>query len=137
MKKIGLMALGLCAALATVSQPSYAAVEDGAKLAKKRCKACHTWEEGGKNKIGPNLYGVTTRPAGTTEGYKYGKGFKAAQEAIGDWDDAKLDEYLTDPSKYLSKVAGKKVRSKMTFKLKKKEDRDLMIEFLNSLKKAE
>ena len=45
-------------------------VDKGAKLF-KRCKACHTLEEDGKNKVGPNLFGIFGREAGTLEGFKF------------------------------------------------------------------
>ena len=89
-------ALGLIAA--TVTAPAQAAdVEAGAKVFKK-CKACHTLEEGGKNKIGPNLFGIMGKQAGIAEGYKYSKAFKTADFT---WDEAELAAYLTNPKKYL------------------------------------
>ena len=104
-------ALGLIAAI--VAAPTQAAdAEAGAKVFKK-CKACHTLDEGGKNKIGPNLFGILGKQAGTTEGFKYSKAFKNAEFT---WDEAELGKYLTNPKKYLK-------GNKMAFPgLKKEED---------------
>jgi cytochrome c len=77
-----------------------------------------TIERGGRT--GPNLYGVVGRTAGTEEGYNYDKAMKEAGEKGLVWDEAKIAEYLHDPSAYLQKfLDDKSVRSKMTYKLKK------------------
>lgn len=103
---------------------------DGARLMNK-CKACHTWNSGGKNKLGPNLFGVYGREAGSVVGYRYSKGFVDAQNAIGVWDDQKLDAYLTNPTRYLKAIGGG--RSKMNFKLKSPEERRAVIEYVKRL----
>ena len=45
---------------------------DGAKVFKK-CTTCHSITEGGGNKIGPALWGVFGRQAGSISDYKYSK----------------------------------------------------------------
>ena len=53
-----------------------ASVADGEKAFKK-CAACHTISKGGSNKIGPALWGVLGRQAGSISDYKYSKAMTA------------------------------------------------------------
>lgn len=89
-------AVGLTAAI-SMGAAQAGDVEAGEKVFKK-CKACHTIEAGGKNKIGPNLHGVLGRQAGMVEDFKYSKAFK---EASFTWDETELAKYLADPKAYL------------------------------------
>ena len=92
-----------------------------------KCKACHALREG-KHKIGPSLYQVIGRKAGTAEGFKRYRGLKGANWT---WTEEALDLFLTNPKKFLKKKADK--RSSMVLKLKERKDRDDVISYLKSL----
>lgn len=64
----------------------------------KACQACHSFEKGGPNKVGPDLWGVVERNKGSHEGFEYSAGMK---EKGGDWSYADLDQFLTSPKAYV------------------------------------
>lgn len=121
------LALGAVAAMALASGTAMAGKDEGAKVFTK-CKACHEAEPG-KHKVGPSLFGVYGRKAGTAAGFDKYKGLVGADWT---WDDATLDEYLEDPKKFTKERTGK--NATMVLKLKKKEERGDVIEYLKSLK---
>ncbi len=72
-------------------------VEKGAKLTKK-CASCHTFEEGGANKLGPNLYNVVERVVASIDGFGYSG---AMAEHGGVWGYEELSQFLTKPKEYV------------------------------------
>ncbi len=105
-----------------------AAMAEGDPLAGKRvfakCAICHTAEPG-KNKIGPSLFNLIGRPAGSAPGYSYSP---AMHDLNKIWDSAVLDEYLVSPK---AMVPG----TKMSFPgIVNKQERDDVIAFLSTLR---
>jgi cytochrome c len=96
----------------------------GEKYAKTVCSACHTFTEGGKAGVGPNLYGVLGGPHAHMAGFDYSAGMKAKQ---GPWTYDELNEWLHQPSSY---VPG----TRMTFAgIKNDQQRADVIDYLRSL----
>lgn len=71
--------------------------EAGAKTIKK-CVACHTFDQNGANKVGPNLWKVVNAQKGKKAGFAYSKAMLAVG---GDWDQQSLFDFLKKPSKYI------------------------------------
>ena len=69
------------------------------------CVACHTFTQGGKNGVGPNLYDVVAHPKAAHDGFAYSGGLKGKG---GEWTYDDLDAWLTKPAAF---AAG----TKMTF----------------------
>ncbi len=83
-------------ALAPMSGAMAQDADAGARVF-NQCRACHTINQGGRNGVGPNLYGVWGRAAGAVEGFRYSAPMRAkAGEGLA-WNEANLRAYLTDP----------------------------------------
>jgi cytochrome c len=99
----------------------------GEKVAAK-CKACHTFESGGPNRTGPNLFGIAGAPVTHKGDFSYSSAMTAEKAAIGTWTEANLFKYLEDPQ---SMVPG----TKMQFNgIKDPRDRADLVAWLKTLK---
>ena len=68
----------------------------GESLVKQQgCVACHSFNEGGRNGIGPNLYGVVGGPHGHIAGFDYSASLKSKQ---GPWTYDELYAWLRSPA---------------------------------------
>ena len=72
-------------------------VENGESIAKRQCSSCHTFNQGGKAGVGPNLYGVVGAPHGHMEGFNYSAAIKGKE---GPWNYEELNHWLAKPSAY-------------------------------------
>jgi cytochrome c len=101
-----------------------ASVEKG-KATAKQCQACHTFEKGGPNRVGPNLWNIVGSPRGEDRG---GFNFSAAMKAKGGtWTFGELYAFLANPRGYIP-------GTNMTFAgLSRGQQRADVIDFLNTL----
>lgn len=98
----------------------------GESIAKK-CVSCHSFDKGGPNKIGPNLWGVVGHKVASHEGFAYSEAIKNFKGSPN-WDVASLNSFITKPGEYIK-------GTKMTFAgLNKAEDRAALIRYLQTLK---
>ena len=94
---------------------------DGEKVFKK-CAACHSIAKGGKNKIGPALWGVLGRKAGSVSDYKYSKALAAHGKS---WSFEEMNGFLLKPKEWIK-------GTKMSFAgLKNAKERAAVILYMN------
>ena len=99
----------------------------GEKVAAK-CKACHTFESGGPNRTGPNLFGIDGAPVTHKADFSYSSAMVAEKGKIGTWTEANLFKYLEDPQGF---VPG----TKMQFNgIKSPAERADLVAWLKTLK---
>ena len=94
---------------------------EGEKVFKK-CAACHSIAEGGKNKIGPALWGVLGRQAGSLPDYKYSKAMAAHGKK---WSFEEMNGFLIKPKDWIK-------GTKMSYAgLKSEKERAAVILYMN------
>jgi len=124
MKRVTNGPLLLAVATLALSLASQRALADaGQDVFADNCAVCHS-PDAGTNKLGPSLFGIVGRKAGSVADYTYAPAMKNAGLT---WDATTLDKYVTDPQ---SVVPG----TKMLFPgIKSADDRKALIQYLATL----
>jgi len=90
----------------------------------KKCQACHTFNKGGRNLVGPNLWGVVGRQRASEPGFNYSGAMKAKG---GNWTIEDLNQFITNPRGFIP-------GTNMTFAgIPRGSERADVITYLNSL----
>jgi cytochrome c len=66
--------------------------------AAKKCLACHTFNKGGPNRVGPNLWGVLNRQKASEAGFNYSAAMKGKG---GEWTYEDLNKFLSNPKGFV------------------------------------
>jgi cytochrome c len=84
--------------LSYLPMPYSEADYDSGRRLFRRCGSCHTVADGGGNRVGPNLYGMFGREAGSVENFNYST---ALENADFVWTPEQLDGWLANPRDFL------------------------------------
>ncbi|MCG8593805.1 MAG: cytochrome c family protein [Kiloniellales bacterium] len=117
----------VCAAM-TAPWAGVAAATEGAgdpsvgERAFRQCVACHSVQPG-ENRVGPYLFGVVGREAGSVEQFRYSR---AMQQADIVWDEENLATYIADPRGFLPGTS-------MALRIRNPDDLPHIIAYLKTL----
>jgi len=97
-----------------------------------KCKSCHTFDQGGKHKVGPNLFGIVGSKAGSTDFAKYGASLKDGDWV---WDEENLKAWVCDSKAAIKELSGDAgAKTKMGSQRMCGDDAVAVVNFLKTLK---
>jgi cytochrome c len=118
-------------AAAALLAPAVPAVAQDAAAGQRvfaQCRACHTPDQGGRNGVGPNLWGIVGKQAGQREGFRYSANMQELAQGGLTWTTENLDKYLNNPKDLVP-------RGSMAFAgVRNAEQRANLIAYLETLK---
>ncbi|MCU0985439.1 MAG: cytochrome c family protein [Acetobacteraceae bacterium] len=120
----------MLAAAALLSHAMPAAAQDAAAGQRvfAQCRACHTVDNGGRNGVGPNLWGIYGKQAGQREGFRYSANMQELAQGGLTWTSENLNTYLRNPKDLVP-------RGSMAFAgVRNDEQRANLIAYLQTLK---
>jgi cytochrome c len=82
-----------------------ATADAGRTVAQRQCASCHSFDKGGRNAVGPNLWGVVAGPKAHAEGFRYSTALQASAKQPGDdgkWTYENLNAFLVNPKAYMN-----------------------------------
>ncbi len=120
------------AVAAVAFAPGVASAQAGDAAAGQRvfnqCRACHTPDQGGRNGVGPNLWGVVGRPAASIQGFRYSANMRELAAGGLTWNEERLRAYIANPKAVVP-------QGSMSYAgLRNEEQLNNLIAYLNTLK---
>lgn len=71
--------------------------DNGRQIAQRQCASCHTFNEGGRNGVGPNLWGVVGARHAAKDGFNYSPANRALAEKP--WGYEELNAFIAAPQR--------------------------------------
>jgi len=82
-----------------------ASADAGKTVAQRQCASCHSFDKGGRNAVGPNLWNVMAAQKGRNETFKYSQALQASAKQAGDdgkWTYENVNAFLANPKAYMN-----------------------------------
>jgi len=122
----------MMAVTAAATVPGLASAQSADAAAGQRvfnqCRACHTPDQGGRNGVGPNLWGIVGRNAASIEGFRYSANLRELAGGGLVWNEDRLRAYIANPKAVVP-------TGTMSYPgLRNEEQLNNLIAYLNTLK---
>ncbi len=89
--------IGLALSLPTSLHAQEAGDAEAGRRVFNQCRACHTIDQGGRNGVGPNLYGIVGRRTASIDSYTYSENMRELGASGHVWTVENLRPYIANP----------------------------------------